>query len=384
MALVMAIVTVAIVAFDFQNLLAWWRGRVIATTSDERWDFTIVVPVFGHPRYFAERSHLQRYRANVLVALEASKPGMLEFAELLEREGWRVVRLRIDDPNPASLLEAALAEVSTPYVLRLDADTVPGDDLARAVAAVAADGADIASTKVEALRPRSVCARLQALEYRIAMLSRHFRPWLTSGACFIARTSSLREICGRHSTWSPGEDIETGRIAQALKMRVRHVDVVVRTEVPETWRALFRQRCLWWAGSLRHWCMNGDLNLVHMPFWTSQVVLAVWASVYYKWWQLIDVRSIPEYLPLLFVVYVFVTFVSNFQVRSRWMLVLPLYAMVQAVAMPLAGAVYYVVLVRRRGWLGRYRFGYRRLLPAALRRRPPTRALEAWAEALRT
>ena len=65
-------------------------------------------------------------------------------------------------------------------------------------------------------------------------------------------------------------------------------------------------------------------------------------------------------LPLLLAVYVFVTFVSNIQVRSRWMLVFPIYALAQSLLMPLAGAVYYVVLARRAGSLGRYRFGYRR------------------------
>ena len=39
--------------------------------------------------------------------------------------------------------------------------------------------------------------KLQALEYRMAMLSRHFRPWLTSGACTVAKTESLRRIRSR-------------------------------------------------------------------------------------------------------------------------------------------------------------------------------------------
>jgi cellulose synthase/poly-beta-1,6-N-acetylglucosamine synthase-like glycosyltransferase len=384
LAVVMAAVAAAIVAFDFQNLLAWWRGRVIEPAADERWDFTIVVPVFGDPRYFAERTNLLRYRPHVLVALEVSSPVMADFAALLENEGWRVCRIRSADPNPASLVAAALESVTTAYVLRLDADTVAGDDLANAVAAFADDGADVGSVKVEALRASTVCARLQALEYRIAMLSRHFRPWLTSGACFIARTSSLREIYAQHSLWSPGEDIETGRVAHALRMRIRHVELTVATEVPQGWRALLRQRRLWWAGSFRHWWVNLDRNLLQLPIVTAYALLVVWASLYYKWWNLVDVRSLPSYLPLVFAVYVLVTVVSNLQVWSPWMLVFPLYALAQVSVLPAAGAAQYVLLARRRRRLGRYRFGYRRHFPESLRRerRPPTRELAAWAAVL--
>ena len=71
--------------------------------------------------------------------------------------------------------------------------------------------------KVAAAKPHTIAAQLQALEYRMAMLSRHFRPWMTSGACFIGRTDALRRIYAKHSLWSPGEDIETGRVAHALR-----------------------------------------------------------------------------------------------------------------------------------------------------------------------
>ena len=52
-------------------------------------DFTIIVPLFGHPRYFDRRAELLRYQPNVLVALEVGTPLMADFAEQLESEGWR-------------------------------------------------------------------------------------------------------------------------------------------------------------------------------------------------------------------------------------------------------------------------------------------------------
>jgi cellulose synthase/poly-beta-1,6-N-acetylglucosamine synthase-like glycosyltransferase len=236
--------------------------------------------------------------------------------------------------------------------------------LEHVVAAVAAANADLCSVKVEAENATTLAAKLQALEYRIAMLSRHYRPWLTSGACFIGKTTSLRAIFDSHSLWTPGEDIETGRAAHALRLKIRHADFVVRTEVPETWSALFRQRRLWWAGTFRHTFVNADRNVLQLPVWTAYLVLVVFASVAFKWWSMIDWRALPFDIPLVLVVYAFVTFVSNLQVRSRWMLVFPLYAMFQSFVMPAVGAITYVALARRRGRLGRYRFGYLRRLPA--------------------
>jgi hypothetical protein len=360
------VVSAVLVAFDFQNLLSWRRVKLVPIGNRISFDFTIVVPLFGHPRYFDGRDGLVPYRDNVLVALETTPPLMQAFADELEAEGWKVCRIELPGaPNPAHLVKAGLESVTTTYALRLDADTRVSPGLANVVAGVVATDADLCSVKVEAEQPHSIAAKLQALEYRMAMLSRHYRPWLTSGACFIGKTDSLRLIFGHHSLWTPGEDIETGRAAQALGLRIRHADFVVSTEVPETWGALFKQRRLWWAGAFRHWFVNADRNLLHLPVLTAYLLLAVFASVYLKWWGMLDWRALPTELPLVLAVYAFVTFVSNIQVRSWWMVVFPIYALAQSAVMPLLGAAYYVVLAARARTVGRYQFGYRRGLPAA-------------------
>jgi cellulose synthase/poly-beta-1,6-N-acetylglucosamine synthase-like glycosyltransferase len=146
----------------------------------------------------------------------------------------------MESPNPALLIRACLPAVTTTYTLRLDADTSVGDDIAQAVAAVEAAGADLCSIKCAVANRTNAVTKFQALEYRMAMLARHFRPWLTSGACFLGRTDALIRIMNLHSLWTPGEDIETGRTALALRMRIRHLDIVVETDAPDTWPALFR------------------------------------------------------------------------------------------------------------------------------------------------
>jgi Glycosyl transferase family group 2 len=353
------VVAIFLVAFDFQNLLSWWGGRTIKPGRQTSQDFTIVVPVFGHPRYF-ERERLLRYRHRVLIAMEISAPMMAAFADDLEADGWNVQRLEVRDPNPAALIAAALPAVTTKFTFRLDADTVVGDDVAAAVAAADMAGADLCSIKCAVQNRTNVVTKLQALEYRMAMLCRHFRPWLTSGACFLARTDALREIMARHSTWTPGEDIETGRTALALRMRIRHLEMVVHTDAPDTWSALVRQRRLWWAGTFRHWWINLDRNLLHLPVLTTYYLVAIWASLYFKWWTMLHPAAVVSSLPVVYAAYLFVTATSNVQVLSPWMIVFPFYALAQVLVMPLLGAVKYVELARHRGRLGRYRFGYRR------------------------
>ena len=348
-----------LVAFDFQNLLSWRGGRTIKPGRARSHDFTIVVPVFGHPRYF-DGERLVRYRANVLVALEISAPMMAEFADELETDGWKVARLVVPDPNPALLVTGALPAVTTKYTFRLDSDTLIGDDVAAAVAAADADGADLCSIKCAVANRTNVVTKLQALEYRMAMLCRHFRPWLTSGACFLARTESLREIMARHSNWTPGEDIETGRTALALRMRIRHLDMVVYTDAPDSWRALVHQRRLWWAGSFRHWWINADRNLLHLPVLTSYYLIAIYATWYSKWWTMLSPAAFVSSLPVVYAAYLFVTATSNLQVLSPWMIVFPFYSLAQVLVMPPLGALKYFELARRRRRIGRYAFGYRR------------------------
>jgi cellulose synthase/poly-beta-1,6-N-acetylglucosamine synthase-like glycosyltransferase len=350
---------ICLIAFDFQNLLSWSGGRTIKPGDEKSQDFTIVVPVFGHPRYFvAER--LVRYRHRVLVAMETGSALMTRFADELEAAGWNVERLVMPDPNPAKLVAAALPAVSTTYTFRLDADTVIGEDVAAAVAAADIAGADLCSIKCAVGNRTNVATKLQALEYRMAMLCRHFRPWLTSGACFLARTDALRQIMARHSGWTPGEDIETGRTALALRMRIRHLDMVVHTDAPDSWSALFHQRRLWWAGAFRHWWINMDRNLLHLPVLTSYYLIAIWLSWYVKWWTTMSPRALISSLPFVYLAYVFVTVMSNLQVASPWMIVFPFYALAQVLVMPPLGALKYFELAWRRRSAGRYRFGYRR------------------------
>ena len=204
-------------------------------------DFTIIVPLFGHPRYFDRRAQLLRYQANVLVALEVSVPVMVDFAD--ELEARRLARHLPPrggaEPGQAPEGVAAGSDDDLRSATRRRHVGERGHCPAPSRPCTL-PGAEICSIKCAVANRTNVVTKVQALEYQMAMLGRHFRPWLTSGACFLARTDAMRTIMAHHSLWTPGEDIETGRTALALRMRIHHLDIVVETDAPDTWRALIK------------------------------------------------------------------------------------------------------------------------------------------------
>jgi cellulose synthase/poly-beta-1,6-N-acetylglucosamine synthase-like glycosyltransferase len=351
-----------LVSLDMQNLASRW-GRVISLGDETSADYTFVVPIFGHPRYFRNGDYLNGFRDRTLLAVNVDGPLMEQFVIELREAGWRVHASRLTGrvSCPEIVLDA-LRSVETEYVIRIDGDTISYEDPGRAVAAARAAGADLCSVKVTVSRRETLIEKLQAVEYDMSMLGRHNRAWMTSGACMIARTSALRGILSSHSFWFPGEDIETGVIAKHFRLSVRHVDMRFYTDAPETFRAWLRQRKMWWSGSFRMAFVNADQTL-RFPLTFAYTVCVVWLLWEAKWQELFDVRHVAAILPFVVLLYTGVSLFSNWSVRSRWMVVFPYYALFQALVLPPLGALYYLWLWCKRRTLkppGRYRIGLRR------------------------
>jgi len=342
---------------DLQNI----RGQVkkpIPLGRDRLEDYTVLVPLFGSPEAMTNTDYLRSQREHVLVCVPESNSREMEWMlAKLEGEGIRVARLKASQralSKKWEILKHALAEpldshdtvlpgashlVSTSYVVFLDADSVPQDDLALACGAMARLELDLASVKVYPNRSRTIMEKLQGVEYDIAMLSRNYRPWLTSGACMIARTEVMRVM--------------------NMKARIGHLDFRVLTDVPPTFLKWARQRIGWWAGSFRGAVTNADKNL-HSPVWLLYNLIVVWALLPVKIlilveWPLTVLVALGLYIPI--------TFVGNWKVRSRWMLVYPVYALVQLFAISPAGIWEYFSYARKTRNLGRMQ----RLSPVELK-----------------
>ena len=364
---------------DLQNI----RGQVrkpIPLGRDRLEDYTILIPLFGSPDALTNTDYLKSQREHVLVCVPESNSREMEWMlAKLEREGIRVARLKASQralSKKWEILKHALAEpldyhdtvlpeasdlVSTSYVVFLDADSVPQDDLALACGAMARSELDLASVKVYPNRSRTIMEKLQGVEYDIAMLSRNYRPWLTSGACMIARTEVMRVMMAKHSLYYYGGDVEIGMIAMNMKARIGHLDFRVLTDVPPTFLKWARQRIGWWAGSFRGAVTNADKNL-HSPVWLLYNLIVVWVLLPVKIlilveWPLTVLLALGLYIPI--------TFVGNWKVRSRWMLAYPVYALVQLFAISPAGIWEYFSYAWKTRNLGRMR----PLAPVELRTR---------------
>jgi hypothetical protein len=161
-----------VILFDFQNLLSWSRRRVIGPHSRRNSDYTIVVPLYGHPRYFANREALSRVKERVLLAIDVSTPEMKRFALLSFANGWRVVCTELASPSPPHLVRFALesGEITTSYAIRMDGDTRPLDDFGRYLESIEEDGADLCSVKVAVANPRTQAEKMQANGHAVAPL----------------------------------------------------------------------------------------------------------------------------------------------------------------------------------------------------------------------
>jgi cellulose synthase/poly-beta-1,6-N-acetylglucosamine synthase-like glycosyltransferase len=348
--------------FDLQNALAYWRRGVLVPTDETTDDYTVVVPLYGHPRYLQNLDFLKRIKPNVVIAIDTGSRAIRPFALRLARDGWRVHTVQLgDNVGPDSILQATLASnaVKTTWVVRMDADTWTDDDLGRAVAVAKRHGAHMCSVKCHVAPPKNVCEQLQFTEYAMAMRTRHYRAWMTSGACILGTTHAYRTVLERHSLnfATCGGDIETGQIARNLRMKVKHVDFIVYTEVPSTWRSLTRQRLLWWGSSFRTIVCNFD-SALRMPGYLFYYLGLVWIGLYWKVQGDVHVERIAYYLPTLMVAYSGVCLVTNWPVRSKWMILFPYYSLAQVMVMPLAGSVWFIQYAIRKRKNPRFRFSF--------------------------
>lgn len=247
---------------------------------------------------------------------------------LYVEEGRTVVVVDAGDKSDA--IRRGLEQVSTEYVVILDADTVPSQDLGRACGALRRAGADIASTVVLPMPLGGLLAGLQMVEYEIAMKIRRLSPYLTSGACIIARADALRRIMEHHSGVFDGEDIEIGLIARRLGMRVIHVDLTALTMVPRTMRGLIAQRVRWTRGFIR----------LAARYFRQLGPHAIYGLVAFLGLTPLKALSIDTMiaavLPAIYLAYLAITLVASRTAALGYRLLYPLYSLLMAILTPVA------------------------------------------------
>lgn len=230
----------------------------------------------------------------VVVCDDGSTDDTWEILQWLESVSESVVAIQQENAGSAAARNNALAHGTNEIVISMDADTVLAGDVLHKVGAAFRENADAVAvgTNVGVLNPKeSIWARMQVYNYLLAMeLGRMFQSQLgyvlvLSGGCSAFRRDALEEVGGwtDHRYFSDDYDL-TVRIARHGKIVFRP-DINAYTEVPTTFRALWRQRLLWRQrgvtvtlahlrkqGSRQH----GTLGLIGLPVRLAIIGLTLW------------------------------------------------------------------------------------------------------------
>jgi hypothetical protein len=176
------------------------------------------------------------------------------------------------------------------------------------------------------------------------MDNRNMDPWLTSGACNLATAGLFKTVFSRHSNFFIGGDIEIGKLAMIMGYRTGFMDFTFLTVAPDTIRAWFKQRVIWFSGGIRHHVTNvASFGWYHffILFYNS---LLVYLLLPLRWYEFVHV---PLLLPL--VVAFSWLYIGILCINKGWKpvyLALPLYSFIQTmVILPLA-VIKYLKLVK--------------------------------------
>jgi cellulose synthase/poly-beta-1,6-N-acetylglucosamine synthase-like glycosyltransferase len=256
-------------------------------------------------------------------------------------EEGRTIIIREASNKPDAIIHG-LSKVESRYVVVLDADTIPSEDLARVCATLEEADADIASVVVLPIPYGDALTRLQSVEYALAMKVRRLSPHLTSGAFIVAKTDSLKTIMERHSRIFDGDDLEIGLIAKKLGMNVVHLDAVAVTKTPSTFRDLLKQRVTWTRGFIR----------LAKKFFKQLHVHALYGLFVFVGLTPLKILSLDTSIHLVLLViylaYLTITLIGSGVEGLIYKLVYPLYNLMMVLLVPLATLTSYVTLLIRK------------------------------------
>lgn len=317
-------------------------------------DFSVLVPIYGSTSYLENVDYLKNYSGRVILCTTSGETN--DFYEQLDviadRNGFTVFRSSYAAPTSDRkrmtggtirdrvIRDALVSAVTSPYVVCLDADTITAENLAHLVGELDHRGGDLASIRLVPQRNGPLVVQLQRHEYRQSMRMRFLVPWLVSGACHVGTTAALRHIMQCHSLFFQGNDVETGLLGEQLGYRITHIPFEVNTNVPATWGAWLRQRLAWSGGEFRLFIANIRYVLRHPFLWLYGAVLTI-GMVGPRWWSV----TAPT-ITLLGIAALYWAMVMwlHWKHRNRWILLMPLYSLVNSLILTPIGILWYFVM----------------------------------------
>ncbi len=365
--LLLICITVAAVALlDFipRAIIKVKKPTQVKSSRSKIPPYYIMPTVYGDISYLKNVSFLKKYAKRVIICTSNYEtPEFYSQLRLICRKnGFRYIKAEVPVVKGIPVRNAYTiytgvfkkgnqlkAKNSQPCIL-IDADTYSKQNVNDLVRTFVESDLHIASLRCEAAKTDSIIEVLQAFEYKIAMDNRSMDAWLTSGACNMATVKTYKKVFGLHSQFFAGGDIEIGKIASVMGLRVGHINFTFFTELPDTLHKWYKQRIIWFAGGTRHHLINiGSYGWFHffMLFYNSVIIYLLLPL---RWVEFINY---PATLLLMLVISWFYTFVllAGRSWRKEYLL-LPFYSFFQTMWIVPRGFVEYCRFAWRQRSLG--------------------------------
>ncbi len=274
---------------------------------------TVLVPAYNEAESVADTIRSLQAQSvpidEIVVIDDCSTDATGEVARSL---GATVLRPPSNTGSKAGAQSFALAHVSTPYVMAIDADTVLDPRaVERILLAIREPGVAAACGFVLPRRVRTLWERGRYIEYLFAFtfykpIQDHYaRPLISSGCFSIYRTDVVR-ACGGWSNRTMAEDMDLTWTLYHRGYGVRFVPEAVSYPLePHNYHFLSKQLRRWSHGFVQnvrvHW-----RRILHQPLLRSMVTVGLWDAAVASVAYLVAIPLLSLFVsPLFLVAYLF-------------------------------------------------------------------------------
>ncbi|MEI7960962.1 MAG: glycosyltransferase family 2 protein [archaeon] len=266
-------------------------GRAVAPKSFP--SISIIVPCFnskGTIRACIDSIKKLKYpkKFEIIVVDDCSTDGSRELLEKIS--GITLIKLKKNSGNSVAR-NTGLARAKSEFVVYIDSDSYPEEDLFYKTLGYFEDKSVGAVTcLILPDKNKTVIQKIQYFEYlssfgmNNSLLSSINSSYVVPGPMTIFRKSVFSKV-GEFTPGILAEDMDWGLRLKKHGLKIMScVDAVVLTDVPSTWRGLFKQRDRWYRGgtynfithkSLMFNKTNKDFGFFVMPFLFFTQILTI-------------------------------------------------------------------------------------------------------------
>lgn len=216
----------------------------------------------------------------------------------------------IEEPGKKGALNHALKQIHSEYILQLDADVEPADDLYEQLSAAMRPELDLMVAGVR-MEPRSsFWSQLAALDYLSLQLTTFSflalaKPIMASGATMLYRRRSFLEHQEQGKDWQSGED--TFFIQSLAREQGSQIAFNPRayssTAAPQSLKALIRQRLRWGAKTVAYPSKLAKIiallvAILNLYLFTAGMLLITGYVEFYPWLLLFLLKASGDYFLL--------------------------------------------------------------------------------------